>query len=156
MSYLQSDAERRDRSRIPIFRPDARHLPRKRARVSYSKFYRYAVFSKKLHKRLYNSLIILFYFIDDIHVRRRSLEKFSAAHLVAVQSVDPDHDCGELMITLPQHVVGTLVAPDKTFDISVEYSIEQPAGGLHFVIPDEEGSLAEVSFDFQVQVEMRW
>lgn len=50
------------------------------------------------------------------------------------------------MITLPQHVVGTVVAPEKTFDISVEYSIEEPAGGLHFVIPDEEATLAEVSY----------
>lgn len=85
-----------------------------------------------------------FFLINNVFACRRSLEKFSAAHLIAVQSVDPDHDCGELMITLPPHVVGTVVVPDKTFDISVEYSIEEPAGGLHFVIPDEEGSLAEV------------
>lgn len=51
------------------------------------------------------------------------------------------------MITLPQHVVGTVVVPEKTFDISVEYSIEEPVGGLHFVIPDEEGALAEVSYE---------
>lgn len=28
--------------------------------------------------------------------------------------------------------------------ISVEYSLEQPSGGVHFVIPEGEGSLVEV------------
>jgi len=28
--------------------------------------------------------------------------------------------------------------------ISVEYSLEQPSGGVHFVIPEGDGSLVEV------------
>lgn len=74
---------------------------------------------------------------------RRSLEKFFTSHFTAAQSVDPDNDAGELIITLPQHITGSLI-PDKSFDVSVEYSIEEPSGGLHFVIPECEGTLAEV------------
>lgn len=74
------------------------------------------------------------------------MEKFSQAHLTACQSVDPDNDSGELFITIPPNAIGTLVMPEKFFDISVEYSIEEPVGGLHFVIPECEGTLAEVSY----------
>lgn len=59
--------------------------------------------------------------------------------------MDPDNDSGEIFITIPPHVIGTLVVLEKFFDISVEYSIEEPTGGLHFVIPECEGTLADVS-----------
>lgn len=75
---------------------------------------------------------------------RRSLEKFSATHLAVAQSVDPDMDAGELIITIPQDALETHINVDKFFDISIEYSIEEPCGGIHFVIPECEGSLAEV------------
>lgn len=64
--------------------------------------------------------------------------------MTAAQSVDPDYDAGEVLITIPTEVATEHIALDKFFDITVEYSIEEPVGGLHFVIPECEGSYAEV------------
>ena len=75
---------------------------------------------------------------------RRSIEKFSSVHLTAAQSVDPDHDGGELLITISPELAAEHIILDKFFNITVEYSIEEPVGGLHFVIPECEGSYAEV------------
>ena len=75
---------------------------------------------------------------------RRSLEKFSTSHLIAAQSVDPDHDGGEVLITVPLELAAEHIVVNKFFEITVEFSIEEPVGGLHFVIPDCEGSYAEV------------
>ena len=72
------------------------------------------------------------------------MEKFSSAHLIAAQSVDPDNDGGELLITVPPEIAAEHVVLNKFFEITVEYSIEEPVGGLHFVIPECEGSYAEV------------
>lgn len=33
---------------------------------------------------------------------------------------------------------------ETSLKINVEYSLEQPSGGIHFVIPEGDGSLVEV------------
>lgn len=36
------------------------------------------------------------------------------------------------------------VSPDlKVLKVYIEFSLDQPKGGLHFVVPDVEGSMAE-------------
>lgn len=74
--------------------------------------------------------------------KERSLEQFSPAHLAAALQIDPDHNAGELVISIPPEAAGT-VQEGKGLRVGVEFSLEQPQGGVHFVIPDCEGTLAE-------------
>ncbi|KAF7989013.1 hypothetical protein HCN44_007323 [Aphidius gifuensis] len=73
---------------------------------------------------------------------KRSLSYFSEMHLQAAQKVDPDNNCGELLIKIPQRLLN-LVTEGTTFRIGIEFSLEQPQGGVHFVVPNCEGTLAE-------------
>lgn len=75
---------------------------------------------------------------------RRSLDFFSKHHLSAALKVDPDNNAGELVITIPPEAMH-LVCEGTGLRIGIEFSLEQPQGGLHFVVPDCEGTLAEVS-----------
>ena len=77
-------------------------------------------------------------------LNRRSLEFFSNLHLAAAQKVDPDNNSGELVITIPPDAAH-LVAEGEGLRIGIEFSLEQPQGGVHFVLPDCEGTLAEVN-----------
>ncbi|KAI4566047.1 hypothetical protein MJT46_019734 [Ovis ammon polii x Ovis aries] len=74
---------------------------------------------------------------------RRNLNYFSNAYAAAVSAVDPDAGNGELCIKVPselwKHVDGKL----KVLKIHINFSLDQPKGGLHFVVPSVEGSMAE-------------
>ncbi|XP_043273259.1 transcription initiation factor TFIID subunit 2 [Venturia canescens] len=74
--------------------------------------------------------------------KQRSLEFFSNLHLAAAQRVDPDNNAGELVIQIPPDAVH-LIAEGRSLRIGIEFSLEQPQGGVHFVLPNCEGSLAE-------------
>lgn len=69
---------------------------------------------------------------------------FSTCHLNAAQVTDPDNNSGELVISLPMEVSMSSISDGTNIKISVEYSLEQPSGGVHFVIPEGDGSLVEV------------
>lgn len=74
--------------------------------------------------------------------KQRNLERFEMAHNSAMNAVDPDSGNGEVTIRLPPdcfQIIGEL----QPFHISVEFSLEHPKGGLHFVVPNMEGSLVE-------------
>lgn len=72
------------------------------------------------------------------------MDFFSNLHLAAAQKVDPDNNAGELVIQIPLDAAH-LVAQARGLRISIEFSLEQPQGGVHFVVPNCEGTLAEVS-----------
>ncbi|KAL6435232.1 hypothetical protein ACFW04_005360 [Cataglyphis niger] len=74
--------------------------------------------------------------------KQRSLEFFSNMHLAAAQKVDPDNNAGELVVQIPPDAAH-LVAEGRGLRISIEFSLEQPQGGVHFVVPNCEGTLAE-------------
>nr|CAD7573934.1 unnamed protein product [Timema californicum] len=74
--------------------------------------------------------------------KQRSLEAFSQSHLAAALQIDPDRNAGELVISIPSEA-SHLVGEGKGLRIGIEFSLEQPQGGVHFVIPDCEGTLAE-------------
>ncbi|XP_013190078.1 transcription initiation factor TFIID subunit 2 [Amyelois transitella] len=74
----------------------------------------------------------------------RSLEVFSQYHLAAAQKIDPDHNSGELHIQVPDEAAH-LVGEGRGLRIGIEFSLESPQGGLHFVVPEGEGSLVEKS-----------
>lgn len=72
------------------------------------------------------------------------MEFFSTMHLAAAQKVDPDNNAGELVVQIPPDAAH-LVAEGRGLRISIEFSLEQPQGGVHFVVPNCEGTLAEVN-----------
>lgn len=74
--------------------------------------------------------------------KQRNVDTFSAAHVSAVASVDPGYGNGEVSVKVPSEAFH-LVQEGKVLRVSVEFSLERPQGGIHFVVPDCEGSLAE-------------
>lgn len=73
-------------------------------------------------------------------VFRRSLENFSEYHLAAAKSVDPDCNAGELIIMIPPEAEH-LIVEGRGLRVGIEFSMENPDGGLHFVILDSEDPL---------------
>lgn len=73
------------------------------------------------------------------------MEAFSSLHLAAAQKVDPDNNAGELVIQIPPDAAHH-VAEGRNLRIGIEFSLEQPEGGVHFVLPNCEGTLAEVDY----------
>ncbi|RXM35692.1 hypothetical protein EOD39_3948 [Acipenser ruthenus] len=76
------------------------------------------------------------------NVGKRNLNYFSNAYAAAVSAVDPDSGNGELCIKVPSELwkQGDEL---KVLKVYIEFSLDQPKGGLHFVVPDVEGSMAE-------------
>lgn len=89
----------------------------------------------------YNVIIIIFQSFKNI-IFRRSLEYYATSHLAAAQQIDPDNNAGELVISIPPEA-SQLVGEGRGLRVGIEFSLEQPQGGVHFVIPDSEGSLSE-------------
>lgn len=67
------------------------------------------------------------------------MEIFSKYHLEAAESVDPDRCAGELVLIIPPEA-NELIAEGKELRIGVEFSLENPDGGLHFVSVDNDDS----------------
>ncbi|CAO1304154.1 unnamed protein product [Diamesa hyperborea] len=68
--------------------------------------------------------------------KTRSLNEFSKQHLKAAQSVDPDTNAGELVVVIPTEA-NHLIGEGRGLRVGIEFSLEEPAGGIHFVIPDD-------------------
>jgi transcription initiation factor TFIID subunit 2 len=77
-------------------------------------------------------LVHLFHFLF-----RRDLETYSEAHLHGCNLVDPDLNGGELNIRIPSEAyTADYVAIGKPLKICVEFSLVEPQGGIHFVVPE--------------------
>lgn len=72
----------------------------------------------------------------------RSLEAFSQHHLAAALRTDPDNNSGELVVTIPPEA-SHLVAEGTALRVGIEFSLECPQGGIHFVVPQKEGTYTE-------------
>lgn len=81
--------------------------------------------------------------VNILYITRRSLEVFSKCHLAAAQNIDPDCNAGELFINVP-HEASHLIGEGRGLRVGIEFSLEQPQGGLHFVVPETEGTMEEV------------
>ncbi|KAL4236698.1 Transcription initiation factor TFIID subunit 2 [Mactra antiquata] len=79
---------------------------------------------------------------DEELVRQCSLDVYEKAYNKAVKSTNADIGNGEVTIRLPQECF-PLVADLQPIRINIEFSLEQPEGGLHFVLPPIDGTLAE-------------
>ncbi|SPP76981.1 blast:Transcription initiation factor TFIID subunit 2 [Drosophila guanche] len=66
--------------------------------------------------------------------KTRSLEDYRVKHLQAAQLTDPDVNNGELMIEVPPDGF-SLIQEGRGLRISIEFSLEDPKSGVHFVIP---------------------
>ncbi|XP_022710567.1 transcription initiation factor TFIID subunit 2-like isoform X2 [Varroa jacobsoni] len=77
---------------------------------------------------------------DEAKAKQRNLDYFSQAHLSAVSAVDGSLGYGEVSVRIPSDVT---ITADCPFRVAVEFSLERPAGGMQFVVPDGEGSLQE-------------
>ncbi|CAB3360242.1 Hypothetical predicted protein [Cloeon dipterum] len=73
---------------------------------------------------------------------KKSLDNFSPAHLKAAQATDSDRGLGELLLLFPEET-WPLFQEGRPLKVGIEFSLEEPKAGLHFVIPEGEGSLAE-------------
>ena len=62
------------------------------------------------------------------------MENFTKCHLLAAQTTDADSNSGELVITVPPGAYH-LVGEGRGLRVGIEFSLESPEGGVHFVIP---------------------
>ncbi|XP_053673216.1 transcription initiation factor TFIID subunit 2 [Anopheles nili] len=74
--------------------------------------------------------------------KNKSLEFFSKSHLDVARQTDPDQNKGELVIVVPEEAK-FLICEGRGLRIGIEFSLEDPPGGVHFVIPDGEGTMEE-------------
>ena len=77
--------------------------------------------------------------------KQRNLDNYSTSHLGVVHSCDPDRGSGEVIVAVPTDIpeIIACIRERQTFRLHVEFSLEKPKGGVQFVVPDGEGSLAE-------------
>lgn len=75
-------------------------------------------------------------------IKNKSLEVFSKCHLEAAKKTDSDHNAGELVIVVPEQATH-LIGEGRGLRIGIEFSLEDPSGGVHFVIPEGEGTMEE-------------
>lgn len=62
----------------------------------------------------------------------KTLKRFSLLHQEAVFSTEPDFGNGEIIVQLPEQVQKD-ISDGSTFRILVEYVLDNPSGGIHFV-----------------------
>lgn len=67
--------------------------------------------------------------------RQRNLDIFTSAHQEAVATTDPDRGFGEIIIQIPKQL-HHYVAEGKTLIFNIEFGVERPSSGIHFVVPE--------------------
>lgn len=75
-------------------------------------------------------------------MNRRFIETFSKCHIGAAQKVDPDLNGGELVITVPPEAFH-LIGDGRGLRVGIEFSLEDPNAGMHFIVPESEGTMVE-------------
>ncbi|RWS10616.1 Transcription initiation factor TFIID subunit 2-like protein, partial [Dinothrombium tinctorium] len=69
--------------------------------------------------------------------KQRNLDHFSSSHYSSVCATDPDKNAGEIIIQIPSNLAH-YVAEAKTLKITIEFGVEKPLGGVHFVVPEND------------------
>jgi transcription initiation factor TFIID subunit 2 len=54
---------------------------------------------------------------------------------MAALKTDPDNNAGELIIQIPQEAAH-LIGEGRGLRVGIEFSLENPQSGVHFVIPE--------------------
>lgn len=67
----------------------------------------------------------------------KDLESYSENHLYSCNLVDPDLNGGELYIQIPREAYAAdMIGVGKPLKIKIEFSLVEPEGGIHFVVPE--------------------
>jgi len=66
-------------------------------------------------------------------VKQRNLDLFANYHYSAISSTDPERNAGEIIIQIPTQLA-SYVSEAKTLRIAIEFGVEEPLGGVHFVV----------------------
>ncbi|KAK3885001.1 hypothetical protein Pcinc_010743 [Petrolisthes cinctipes] len=74
--------------------------------------------------------------------KQRNLEFMNKSQITGVTSVDPEMGRGELLIVVTSEAQH-MIQEGKPLRVGVEFSLEKPQSGLHFVVPSTEGTLTE-------------
>ncbi|XP_049545880.1 transcription initiation factor TFIID subunit 2 isoform X1 [Anopheles darlingi] len=74
--------------------------------------------------------------------KNKSLEFFSKSHLDVARKTDADQNGGELVVIVPVEAK-YLIREGRGLRVGIEFSLENPHGGIHFVIPEGEGTMEE-------------
>ncbi|CAL1530604.1 unnamed protein product [Lymnaea stagnalis] len=75
---------------------------------------------------------------------KRNIDYFQKCQRNALTAVDSDQGNGELIITLPKEILPAISAL-SSFQVCVEFGLKDAKGGVHFVVPDMPGTMAERS-----------
>lgn len=67
--------------------------------------------------------------------KHRNLDTFTKNHSDAVGSTDPEKNLGEIIVHIPTQLY-SYVAEGKTLVLNIEFGLERPGGGIHFVVPE--------------------
>ena len=73
----------------------------------------------------------------------RNIEFLNKCLSTAVTSVNPELGRGEIVITLPSEAQH-MIQENQPLRIAIEFSLEKPQCGLQFVVPEGDGTMAEV------------
>lgn len=78
--------------------------------------------------------------------RHRTLDALTASHLEAVVATDAEKNFGEIIIQIPKQLFN-YVAEGRTLVFNIEFGVERPSGGIHFVVPEGGCRQLRVSHD---------
>lgn len=72
---------------------------------------------------------------------------YDVAHIIAGESCFSNHSYFIMAIEIPSLILFVMIffVDLKPIRLSIEFSLEKPQGGIHFVVPNVEGSLTEVN-----------
>lgn len=76
--------------------------------------------------------------------RKRNLDYFSNSLQNAVYQTEPDNNNGEITVRLPSETM-PLVEEKKMLRLSIEFILDKPSSGVHFVVPNGNGSFVDRS-----------
>lgn len=117
MHDLQSDSKQPNRGHFPIWRPDV----------------------GRLQGRYRQVMLVITLLQHSLYIYRcsRDLDTFSKLHFEECYNVDPDVNRGELSVVIPKEARERgFVAEGKPLKVGIEFSFENPVGGIHFVVPN--------------------
>ncbi|XP_074642286.1 transcription initiation factor TFIID subunit 2-like isoform X2 [Tubulanus polymorphus] len=108
------------------------------------RIYRISINDFKVEQFLYNDPALE---ICQGDIKQRNLDFFESCHATAVSTVDPNKTNGEITIRIPPDVF-PCISGLGTLRVNIEFSLENPKGGIQFVVPNIEGSLSEKAAHF--------
>lgn len=99
----------------------------------------------------YNDPLLEIVSTEENLTSERTVSGFNAQHKNVVFTTDPDYANGEVIVQIPPELNRAITAIE-TLRILIEFVLEDPDGGIHFVVPDPAASLDDPAFPAQPNV----